>query len=276
MNFSLSKVGSDEGSEERTHSPLFVAVTTIVSFYLIDTFDWVLFNQFASDAIGYERLISLIAFRYVPQLLLVLSIALALFGINRTPAVLGLNRSLAGAVTFAVLATLPMSLGMFLTLGPRLPDDLFYSLVRGALFPGMTEELLYRGFLFGFLFRYAYWGFIPAAAISSGFFGAAHLYQGGGIIDATQIFLITGIAAIWFAWLYVEWDFNIWIPMALHVSMNAWWEIFSVSDTALGGVAVDMMRVAVILFSIAFTLVRASRRGAGRKVKGSRWLWGGP
>ena len=36
-----------------------------------------------------------------------------------------------------------------------------------------------------------------------------------------------------FAWLVYRWK-NLWVAVALHICMNRWWELFSISRTAIG------------------------------------------
>ena len=155
------------------------------------------------------------------------------------------------------------------------PDDPLLTALRSAILPGIGEEVLFRAFLFGFLFRFAGWGFLPAALLGAVIFGAGHLDQGKGVLDSAAVFAITGIGAIWFAWLYVEWGYNIWVPAAFHVLMNFYWDWFTISDTAVGPVAANALRLAVILLSILITILAARRRG-GRIVRGRAWHWGGP
>lgn len=89
------------------------------------------------------------------------------------------------------------------------------------------------------------------------------------------IFLLTGLGALWFSWLYAEWRFNIWAPVAFHVLMNAYWIVFEVSDTALGSALDNGLRFAVIGLSVVMTLAVNRRRG-GRIIRGRAWFWGGP
>ncbi|MEZ5031153.1 MAG: CPBP family intramembrane glutamic endopeptidase [Saprospiraceae bacterium] len=86
----------------------------------------------------------------------------------------------------------------------------------------VLEELVFRGFLFGQLFRFAGWGFIPAGLINALVFGALHLYQASDLWSAIGIFSVTAMGGMWFAWLYIEWDRNLWVPLFMHMLMNAY------------------------------------------------------
>ncbi|MEL7306250.1 MAG: CPBP family intramembrane glutamate endopeptidase, partial [Myxococcota bacterium] len=71
---------------------------------------------------------------------------------------------------------------------------------------------------------------------------------------------------------YAEWDFNVWVPAGFHILMNAYWEVFSVSDSAVGPMGSNAIRLVVILLSIAATIVIARRAGRSLRVRGRGWL----
>jgi hypothetical protein len=139
--------------------------------------------------------------------------------------------------------------------------------------PGIAEELLFRAFLFGFLFRYARWGFLPAALLSALVFGAEHLYQGASAPEALAIFALTGLGGVWWSWLLVEWRWNLWVPVAFHVLLNTYWTMFDVADNALGGTMEILLRLACIALSVGVTVALARRRG-GLRLSGRRWFRG--
>ena len=66
--------------------------------------------------------------------------------------------------------------------------------------------------------------------------------------------MTTFMGAGLFAWLYVEWNYNLWLPVALHFFMNLSWEIFAVSDNALGGLEANLIRGLTVLLAITGTL----------------------
>jgi membrane protease YdiL (CAAX protease family) len=139
--------------------------------------------------------------------------------------------------------------------------------------PGIAEEILFRAFLFGFLYRFAGWGFLPAALLSSLVFGAEHLYQGADAAEALGVAAITAAGGVWWSWLLVEWRWNLWVPAAFHVLLNAWFVAFEVADNALGSASFVAVRLACIALSVVATLIVVRRRG-GRAVTGRRWLHG--
>ncbi|MEM9690092.1 MAG: CPBP family intramembrane glutamic endopeptidase [Pseudomonadota bacterium] len=252
-----------------------ISVATLVGFVGITALGSHLFQLVATQSEGYGRLLEIFAYIYLPQLVVAVLLAWLIGGHRRIVGVLGLESGFIAAVLMALIVTLPMLLTLAMT-GPFAPPaDFVLQTLRSSVFPGFFEELTFRAVLFGFLFRFAGWGFLPAALIGGAVFGAAHLYQEEDAMRALGVFAITGVGGIWFAWLYSEWRFNLWVPIAFHTLMNFWWMLFPVADSALGPMPANVSRLAVIILSVIVTVVVAKRRG-GLVVRGRHWLVGGP
>ena len=183
-----------------------------------------------------------------------------LYGFRNLFRELGLARGLVPGLIFALLSVSPMLISSALagTIDPDLP---FASLMQSTVFAGLLEEFLFRGFLFGLLFRKAGWGFFPAALLGAVIFGFGHLYQGNSLAQSAGIFLLTGMGAVWFAWLYIEWEENLWVPVCLHILMNLSWTLFSMSDNALGGWFPNVFRGITIALTILITIIYCKKRG---------------
>ncbi|MEL7123914.1 MAG: CPBP family intramembrane glutamic endopeptidase, partial [Bacteroidota bacterium] len=117
-------------------------------------------------------------------------------------------------------------------------------------------NLVYRN-----IFRYTRLGFLPSVLLGALLFGFVHLYQGSEFNEIVGIFLVTFLGGILFAWLYAEWNYNLWVPIFLHMFMNLAWELFSVSSNALGGTYSNIFRAATIFLAIVLTLMYKKRRG---------------
>lgn len=161
--------------------------------------------------------------------LLALAAAIAARGPGRLAAALGLNRFRARALwrpvavmlgCYAMLAgygAAVEALGVS-ALEPRgtVPAEVtrapltiaLTGLSAVALAP-LTEEVFYRGVVFGGLAR---WGFWPAAILSGAIFSAAH-FDVGSLIP----FLIIGVALAWLFWRRGD----LWESVAFHVLFNA-------------------------------------------------------
>ena len=62
------------------------------------------------------------------------------------------------------------------------------NLVAGSIVVGFVEELFYRGFLFGQLFKYTRLGFISSVILGAALFASGHLYQSQDTIELIGIF----------------------------------------------------------------------------------------
>jgi len=172
----------------------------------------------------------------------------------------GLNKSIIKGFIFSLLCTLPMFIGFsfLFDFNPHISLNTFLISIVAA---GFFEELFFRGFLFGQLYKYTKLGFIPAVFFGALYFGFIHLYQSTIILELIEIFLITFLGGIIFAWVYIEWNFNLWVPIFLHLLMNLSWEMFSVSDNVLGGVYSSVFRIISIGLIIFLTILYKKKKG---------------
>jgi membrane protease YdiL (CAAX protease family) len=173
---------------------------------------------------------------------------------------IGINKDFSKGLLFAFLFTLPMLIGyiIFYKWNSKITfNDIFI----GAIFAAFFEELYFRGILFGQLFRYAKIGFIPSILLCALLFASGHLWQSSDVSVLFGIFATTFLGAIFFAWTYIEWDNNLWIPMGLHLFMNLHWNLFSAGDNALGGLYANIFRVITITLTIVGTILYKKRNG---------------
>jgi len=184
---------------------------------------------------------------------------------------LGIGKGALTGFMAALIFTIPMFIGglIFYSFTPGISLE---RLLMATIFAGFFEELYYRGFLFGMLFRFTNLGFIPSVLLSAVLFASGHVYQSPDFAMATGIFLTTFMGAFFFAWLYAEWQFNLWVPIFLHTLMNLAWEIFSVSDNALGGFTSNLFRAMTIALAIILTLLYNRKKGLPLSVSRST-LW---
>ena len=168
------------------------------------------------------------------------------------PILLGMRHSPLKSFAFALLCVLPMfiSFPFFFEINRELEA---VAIFKGAILPAVFEELAFRALIFGALFRYCRWPFWPAVLINGIVFGLAHLYQANDLQEAFITFAVTFIGAIWFAWLYVKWGYNLYIPIFLHMLMNLSWIIFEVSRGAAGNTVANVARLITMLVSIIIT-----------------------
>ncbi|MGS2727541.1 CPBP family intramembrane glutamic endopeptidase [Psychroserpens sp. BH13MA-6] len=173
---------------------------------------------------------------------------------------LGLDKSILKGLLFALVCTLPMYVG-YSFLFELNREIKINTILIGVVSAGFFEELYYRGFLFGLPFRKTKLGFVLSVFFGALYFGLLHLYQSTEFNELLGIFLIAFLGGILFAWVYAEWNFNIWVPIFLHMLMNLAWELFSVSETALGGIYSNVFRFFTIGLVIFLTILYKKRKG---------------
>ena len=172
---------------------------------------------------------------------------------------LGLARFPLKGLGFGFLAALPMLLGPLL-FGSFGPDEAALGIVFSAAVWPLAEELLFRGYAFGQLHRRAGLGLWPAAIGTGLIFGAVHLGQTSvrdlPLSGEIGTVAIIGLGGLLYAWLFARWDFNLWVPFALHGFMNLWWGLFTLAENPLGGWFPNLLRVLTVLLAIGLTLYR--------------------
>jgi len=167
---------------------------------------------------------------------------------------LGLNGNIIKPFGYALLFSIPMLFGGFIFFKFNSEINI-QNMIAGSIVIGFIEELFFRGFLFGQLFKNTKLGFIPAIFFGALVFAMGHLYQSQDFYELVGIFTVTFMGAILFAWLYVEWNYNLWVPIFLHALMNLSWDLFNMDETALGGLLPNILRGLTITIAIVFTIV---------------------
>ena len=165
---------------------------------------------------------------------------------------LGLANSPLPALFFAVAASAPMLIGFALTrsLTPHMePLTIFFLTVLSPV----AEEIECRGLGVRVLQRGTGWPFWILVWPQALLFGLGHIEQGQSYLEMTELMLLTGLGAVVFAWLVYRWQ-SLWFPVAFHICVNLWWELFSVARNALGGWFPFALQLASIALAILITL----------------------
>jgi membrane protease YdiL (CAAX protease family) len=97
-------------------------------------------------------------------------------------------------------------------------------------------------------------GFLSSILFGSLLFAQVHLYQSQNTIELIEIFAITFLGSILFAWVYFEQDFNIWGAIFLHFFMNLYWEIFNVSENVSGNLYGNVYKFVSIILIIGLVV----------------------
>lgn len=191
---------------------------------------------------------------------------------KRCQTTLGLNRSIGKGMLFPLICTLPMFIGFafFFSYNTDITSD---EILIGGVAAAFFEEFLFRGFLFGQLFRFTKLGFIPSILLGAVLFASMHLYQSRNLDVLIGVFITTFMGAVLFAWLFVEWNLNLWISIFLHFFMNLAWMLFDVSDNAFGGMTANIFRITTIALAIILTLTYKRKKGIPLAVnKDTIWM----
>jgi membrane protease YdiL (CAAX protease family) len=221
---------------------LFVYTVAISMQTILSRFDW------------YRDLYRLFPF-YIPEsikaLLGVLLCRIVARGIFGPADQFALRRRAWSGLSFGFLCSLPMLFGFSFTRTVHIHDPIGLIFLAG-LFP-LAEEVLSRGFAFRLLYHQQSWPLWPAAAVVALITGAVHIEKGQTAAQILALFALTGLGGALFSWLLARWN-SLWFPLALHMCMNLWWEVFTVSGTALGGWFAFSLQIACILLSIIATV----------------------
>lgn len=200
------------------------------------------------------------------HLIICVPVAVALFLLHKPKDIfhaLGLDGGFIKGMIFALISTLPLFI-VFPIVGKFNTELTLTKLIPSTVFVAFFEEMIFRGFIFGQLFRYCKLGFGWAVLIPAILFGSLHLYQGHDLISSLTAFGVTFIGALYFSWIYVKWDFNLWCPIGLHFFMNLSWQLFIVegNSVAAGGVISNILRVLSIVIAIVLTVMYRRRARA--------------
>lgn len=246
--------------KDQTYATARTLLLTILCFLLY----YIAFVQFEAIMLLLNRVIHYGLLSYVITYLLIgIPIFTGTLLINEDHRILrclGLQAHAGKAFLWALLFALPLFAGGLLFYTFYTPISI-PNLVAGTIFAGFFEELYFRGFLFGQVFRNTKLGFIPAIFIGALVFASGHLYQSQDPGKLVGIFITTFMGAVFFAWLFVEWNYNLWIPIFLHTLMNLAWKIFDISDNALGSVTANVFRGLTIATAIMATILYKRKKG---------------
>ncbi len=128
---------------------------------------------------------------------------------------LGLRASPVLGISVALLLSIPMlaTFAITSTTNPHL--EAVPLLMTGIVSP-VSEELLFRGYLFLQLYRRAGWSFAAAIGTTAGVFGLAHVTGLVGRLSAMQVLGEVGMVAAggaFFAWPADRW--RLWVPITV-------------------------------------------------------------
>lgn len=192
-----------------------------------------------------------------------------LFTKTLNPGAFGLRSGFLKGLLWGFLCTIPMFIGFSAIKG----FEIHYSgelLYRSMVLAGFGEEFIFRAFLFGLLFHYAGWGFVPACILPSLFFGIGHLYQADSLVEAIAVFSFTALASAGFAWFYFAWR-SLWMVLFLHGFMDLAFDFCLGEGNVLGGLWMNVFRATTLILAIVFSF-RLNDKEYIRSLKRKVWI----
>jgi hypothetical protein len=120
-----------------------------------------------------------------------------------------------GLLLFSVIVGIAAALGVYRVIGEGNSQELLPAVITAAIFPAISEELLFRGILFRWIEEFG--GSWAAVLLTSALFGAVHLHnQHASAVAALGIALEAGIM-LGAAYMLTR---SLWLPMGIHAAWN--------------------------------------------------------
>ena len=116
---------------------------------------------------------------------------------------------------FGLIVLGAAALGVYRVEGYGGASGLLPALVANALFPAVSEEILFRGIIFRWIERFA--GTWAGLVVSSALFGAAHLANPAATWTSTIFIAVEAGVLLGGAYMLTR---NLWLPIGLHAAWN--------------------------------------------------------
>jgi uncharacterized protein len=120
-----------------------------------------------------------------------------------------------GFALFAAIVAVAAVLGVYRIEGYGGTGGLLPALIASALFPGISEEILFRGIVFRWVERFA--GTWAGLAVSSALFGIAHMFNPAATWTSTVFIAVEAGVLLGGVYMLTR---NLWLPIGLHAAWN--------------------------------------------------------
>jgi len=163
---------------------------------------------------------------------------------------------------WVLLASLPCWVGLAVLGRPNTALTALDATMLAVLFP-LAEEILFRGLGFILLVKIVRGPWPLLALPQALLFGMVHWlgfggFDGGGV--ALFVGAVIALGGFVFAWLDRLDGNTLWCGLALHVSMNLAWNVFSLDDAVALGWQATSLRIGTALLAVAVLAWGAHRR----------------
>jgi len=241
----------------RVKSKLVISLAVVSTYaamqFVPEFYAYVIFGKDRFNAMNYT---TLLCHDTNVVLCFIVTLCLAGFSFKKMLEMLGLNNGLATAFLLALLASLPMIVGLPLLHGFRHGVS-FMDIWFNGIHPGYHEEIVFRGFLTGILVRYGKWPAVIPLILSSALFAMGHLYQAHNLPESVTVFLMAFGAGTGFYLFYKYSNWNLWFPIFLHSFMDTSTVISNWNGNILMNFQDNIFRGATLAIAI-FIVVRIS------------------
>ncbi|WP_045491215.1 CPBP family intramembrane glutamic endopeptidase [Chryseobacterium sp. StRB126] len=224
-----------------------IFILGFITYYFFDLYCFKSIQHFTKELFHSKAIAHVLAYS-VTMIPIIITLKI-LFPQKKILNLFSLDQSVVKGSTIAFIGTFPMLIGYlihFKLVNTINFESLFINTISSAFF----EELLFRSFLIGILYRFTRLGFLSSILFGSLLFAQVHLYQSQNTIELVEIFAITFLGSIFFTWVYFEQGFNIWAAIFLHFFMNLYWEVFNVSENASGNLYGNLYKFSSIILII--------------------------
>lgn len=178
---------------------------------------------------------------------------------------LGLRESL-GTGLGVGLAILAPSILFIFVVGVGSPSDpLWLTFVCKGLIPSLAQELCFRGMLFGFLVRFAGWGFFSVALLCGAAYSLTLDFDGLASVEVRATVFWAVLQTLWLSWLFMKWKWNLWVGIVIQVVFRFTWHLASDGEDHFGGFFKNMHILLMMVWSVAFMVWRDRSRWWTRK-----------
>ena len=158
----------------------------------------------------------------------------------------------AGFGVFSVAVAAAAALGVYRITGRGDLSDLLPALITSAMFPAVSEELVFRGILFRWIEEFG--GSWVGLIVSSALFGLAHAFNPDSSWVAVTFIAIEAGLMLGGAYMLTR---SLWLPMGIHAAWNfAQGEVYDipVSGTPVHGLLTAKLEGAPLLTGAGFGL----------------------
>ena len=80
-------------------------------------------------------------------------------------------------------------------------------------------------------------------------------------MSGLQVFCVTALGSLFFSWLYMVWDNNLWVPISFHIMMNGIWVLIPIADatSSIGSITANIGRLLTVALAVTLTVLYKKR-----------------